>query len=75
MNTAYQIEEGYTRDNGTIDVFVETNDNLDLGYPNEFASWKFTCKNKEAFDKRCGKSHYGCSGIKVTVKLDGKEIK
>jgi hypothetical protein len=72
---AYQIYDGHTQESGTIDVFAYTNDNLDLGYPNEYAEWSYIVKNKAAFFQRVGgKSRIGCSGIKVTVKLDGKVV-
>ena len=75
MSGAYEIIEGWSRPDGQIEVQVSTNDNLDLGYPSEYSQWSYVCKNREAFDKRCGKSHYGCSGIKVMVMLDGKEVR
>jgi len=71
---AFQTMEGHTKEDGTIEVFVYTNDNLDLGYPNERASWDFICKTKEAFIGRCGNTRFGCSGIMVTVTLDGKKV-
>jgi hypothetical protein len=71
----YQVYDAYTRADGTIRVSVSTNDNLDLGYPSECARWDFICKDREAFDTRCGKSHTGCLGCEVKVYLNSKEVK
>ena len=72
---AFQIYNGHTLEDGTIDVFAYTNDNLDLGYPNEYAAWSYVVKNNEEFFQRVGgKTRTGCSGIKVTIILDGKVI-
>jgi hypothetical protein len=72
---AFEVRDGYTKADGTIDVFVETNDNLDMGYPNEYATWNFKCKDRKAFDDRCGKTRVGCSGIRVFINLDGKAVR
>ena len=71
----YFVSEGFTQEDGSIIVQQCTNDNEDRGYPAEYTQWEITYKNKEHFDKVCGKSRRGCMGSKVTVILDGVEIK
>lgn len=71
---AYQRYDGYSQEDGSINVTAITNDDLDLGCANEEATWSFCCQNKEEFNKRCGKSRIGISGIQVFVFLDGTQI-
>ena len=71
--SAHRIE-GTTLQDGRIFVREWTNDNLDQGVPNECAEWDWTAKDRAAFAKRAGRSRTGCSGVKVTITLDGKRI-
>lgn len=74
MEKAYQAYKGFTQKDGSITVDAATNDDRDLGYANDDAFWSFTCADKIEFDKRCGKSRIGVSGVEVIVTLDNKAI-
>lgn len=67
--------DGHTMSNGRIRVDCWTNDNYDKGYPSGDAGWTVTVPNRESFNRHCGKSRTGISGIKVTVTLDGEEVR
>lgn len=66
----YEIEE---RENDII-VYESTNDNLDQGYPSEYAAWDLTFKTLESALKHTGKSRTGINGAEVTVSLNGEKI-
>lgn len=72
---AYQSYDLFSEADGTISGTTTTNDDRDLGYPNTEASWNVTYRNHAEMLKRTGGSHYGCSGIRVTVYLDGQEVR
>lgn len=55
-------------------VYESTNDNLDTGYPSEYASWTTRFKNTEDALKHTGKSRTGIFGSEVTVTLNGNKI-
>lgn len=75
MSGAYQRYDGYTNPDGTIHVDVITNDDNDDGLPDEdTVEWTLRCPDRAAFDKRVGRSRTGCSGIAVTVTLDGVRV-
>jgi hypothetical protein len=68
--------DGYTQQDGTIQVEAMTNDNNDDGYADgETAEWMVTCRNRAEFDRRCGRCRTGISGITVTVSVDGEEVR
>jgi hypothetical protein len=72
---AWQRYELYTRDDGLIAGMTSTNDNLDTGYPGEYADWKVEYKDKASMLKALsGGSHIGISGVHVEVYLDGEEV-
>lgn len=74
--SAWMRYEGYSQGDGTIQVEAMTNDNNDDGYPDgETAEWTLTCRDRADFDTRCGRSRIGISGIRVTVTLDGEEVR
>lgn len=67
--------EGYTNQDGSVNIHVATNDNLDKGWPSEHAEWDSSCRNVLAFLEQHGTSRVGCMGCQVTVKLNGREVK
>lgn len=72
MDAAYHRSFIYTAgSSGCVTVVHETNDNLDRGYPNECARWESTYASLEDALKRCGGTRVGCSGVLVTVTVDG----
>jgi hypothetical protein len=72
---AWQRYDLHTMDDtGHIRGDCSTNDNADLGHPNEFAQWRVIYKDEAEMLKRTGGTHTGISGIKVRVVLDGKEV-
>lgn len=72
MNAWHKIEINSFGNSILITEF--TNDNLDLGYPSEFATWQSEYPDLESALKRTGKSHTGISGILVEVFLNGIKI-
>lgn len=60
-------------EDGNVTVYHSTNDNLDLGYPSEYASWETYPKTIEQALKVSGKSRQGI-GCKVDVYLNGEKI-
>ena len=70
----YHLIEGYTDEDGSIRVYLATNDETDHGYPSEHAIWESKCSSKDNFLKRYGKSGTGCMGAKIIVKLDDVKI-
>lgn len=71
---AWHRIDAYTNPDGSIRATESTNDNLDHGYPSEFAEWERFFRNRAQFDSQAGRSRVGCSGIEVTVILDGERI-
>lgn len=73
---AWQTYDCHTAAFGRIQCYVRTNDDEDKGYPTRNAEWNMEYQNKEAFLKAVsGGSHVGMVGVKVTVHLDGMEVK
>jgi hypothetical protein len=66
--------EGWTNEDGSINVDEWTNDDQDQGTPNESAEWHWRARDRESFLKRAGKSRTGVSGVRVFVSLDGGRI-
>ena len=72
---AWQRYVLWTLADGKIEGQCSTNDNLDTGYPNEYADWKVSYKDKASMLKNLsGGSHVGISGVRVSVELDGDEL-
>ena len=70
---SWQRYDLQTQPNGTVHANVSTNDDCDLGYPNDHASWNWIAMDREdALRRTGGGSHVGSSGCVVTVVLDGK---
>lgn len=63
-----------TIDGGRIRATIETNDNLDRGYPNERASWVSNYRTFSDFAKSAGVTRRGVSGVVVNVTLDGTDF-
>jgi hypothetical protein len=63
-----------TLDDGRIEATFETNDNLDRGYPTEFATWKDTFKSLDSFARTAGFTRTGALGAVVDVELDGVDF-
>ena len=72
--TAWERHTLQTLGDGSIQGVVETNDNLDRGYPSEHASWEVAFRNRAHLDERKCWSRTGVIGVKVTVTLDGQEL-
>ena len=74
--SAWHTYDLYSNDDGTIEGESTTNDDNDDGYSDgTIEQWHVKFANREEMLKRTGGSHYGCSGIKVQVYLDGREVK
>ena len=71
---AWQVARGWTRTDGSVFVRVMTNDEFDRGYPSGHGEWEFVCASRMDFDRRCGVSRTGSSGVKVDVYLDGQRL-
>ena len=71
---AWTHTELRTNPDGSITGITTTNDNLDRGYPTEFASWPERFANIEALAQRYPRrgEWTGISGIEVTITLDGE---
>ena len=69
----WQRVVGHTREDGRVMAYVSTNDNLDLGYPSEYASWTTRYSSAESFRQHAGYTRVGILGCRVTVTLDGEE--
>tara|TARA_R110002094_G_scaffold84971_2_gene89250 strand:- start:22 stop:285 length:264 start_codon:yes stop_codon:yes gene_type:complete len=54
----------------SIEGSAITNDDQDLGYPNTEANWPVKFRDRADLERRVGKSHLGCSGVRVRVYLD-----
>jgi hypothetical protein len=66
--------DAWTLEDGRIMVDASTNDNRDFGYVSEDASWTFGPMTPATFAAVCGVCRVGCSGILVTVTLDGQYV-
>lgn len=64
----------HTQGDGSIKGIADTNDNLDQGYPTEWAEWPVRYKDYEAMARQTGLSHIGINGCSVEVYLDGQRI-
>jgi hypothetical protein len=69
----WQRYEGWTRPDGSVMAFIATNDDRDLGYPNEFSSLTVKYPSVEHFRRSVGYTRVGMSGCEVTVTLDGED--
>lgn len=73
---AYLHYHGYLRQDGTVAVEAVTNDNNDDGLPDgKTVEWPLEFKSVEEFRNHCGRSRIGISGIKVVVRLNGREVR
>lgn len=73
--SAWQTYDLYSQPNGTITGVTETNDDNDDGFPDPtIETWDVSYKSHEEMMRRTGGTHVGCSGIAVTVYLDGAEV-
>lgn len=63
-----------TCDDGKVEGTSWTNDNLDLGYPSEEASWYVSYPTRRQALERTGGTHVGANGCQVVVYLDGKRV-
>ena len=63
-----------TNPDGSIEGRAETNDNLDRGYPTEFADWPVKYRDEHEMLRRTGGTHIGINGCQVTVILDGQHV-
>lgn len=64
----------YTAPDGSITGTTWTNDNFDRGFPNESASWEVSYRDRADMEARTGKTHFGVSGVRVEVFLDGEPV-
>jgi len=71
---AYQEYRLFSQSDGRITGTCQTNDNLDRGYPTEFAEWPVEYRDYAHMAHRTGLSHVGISGVVVSVYLDGKQL-
>jgi hypothetical protein len=71
---AWQTYHLNTNPDGTITGVTRTNDDEDRGYPNTYAAWNVRFSCLEDMKHRTGGTHTGCSGIRVTVYLDGQKV-
>ncbi len=60
-----------TLEDGSATAQAWTNDNRDRGHETEEATWDLRFPSLEAALRQCGRSRVGCSGIVVTVRVDG----
>lgn len=72
---AWSRYELYTADDGRVKGICTTNDDGDTGYPGQYADWKVEYRDKaEMLRQLSGGTHFGISGVKVEVYLDGEEV-
>jgi hypothetical protein len=74
LEGAWMRVDAWTLPDGSIEAMIYTNDNLDLGYPNEEVSWTNHYKDVKEFLEREGLSRVGPSGIMVEILLDNTKI-
>lgn len=72
------IDYAYTRYDitdlgGMVEVWTETNDDEDTGYPGQHATWRLEYPTVESALKHTGKSRQGV-GHRVFVYLNGEKI-
>lgn len=73
---AWQRYNLYTAADGSISGTTATNDNNDDGYPDKegIERWHVSYRDRADMIRRTGGSHTGCSGVEVTVFLDGQLV-
>jgi hypothetical protein len=71
---AWQRYDAHTDADGSVQVWCETNDNLDRGYPSEYAAWELAYPDRRAFLRGVGGGSRQGIGCQVTVTLDGREL-
>lgn len=59
---------------GGAHVHAATNDNLDTGYPSEFAEWHLHFRRLADALRHTGVCRTGVSGVRVTVTLNGERL-
>lgn len=69
--TRYDVRE--LNESGLTEVWTETNDDGDTGYPGEHATWRLEFPNVEAALKHTGKSRQGV-GHRVFVHVNGEQV-
>lgn len=74
---AWQRYDLHTLPDGrSIGGSTSTNDDNDDGYPDlTIETWSVVFRDRADMLQRTGGSHVGCSGINVTVFLDGVEVR
>jgi hypothetical protein len=72
---AWQRYNAWTELGGKIRARCETNDNLDRGYPSEYASWELTWPSLAVFLRHVGGGSHQGVGCTVTVTVDGVEYR
>lgn len=72
--TVYHNIDVVTHDDGSATIYSETNDNLDSGYPSEYARWSTNWANAKSALEYAGKSRIGCMGAVVTVTVNGDKV-
>lgn len=71
---AYTEYRAASLGDGTYELWTETNDDEDSGYPGVHANWRLQFNNLDQLKRHCGVSRQGI-GHRVFVYLDGNEIK
>ena len=64
----------YEESNGKVSVVHSTNDNLDRGYPSEYATWTETYKSVDEALSFTGKSRTGVVGCIVEVYVNNEKV-
>lgn len=59
---------------GGATVYAATNDNLDLGYENQHATWDLRFRRLADAFRHVGLSRTGVSGVRVTVRYEGEVL-
>ena len=72
---AFQRYDLVTCAEGRIKGVCSTNDDQDLGVPNDAASWSVDYPSYEAMLRETGGCHRGVSGVRVDVLLDGRLVR
>lgn len=73
-NSGWTRYDLYTQAGGLITGTCATNDEADDGSCDEYSDWKVSYRNHEEMLQRTGGTHYGFTGCKVTVVLDGEYV-
>lgn len=66
-------DSGPDREGNTVLVRSATNDDLDQGFPTQYASWDLWFKDREAALKHTGRTRLGV-GHRVFVELNGLRV-